>query len=146
MINLSLGPWGWIIAGLVLVGVEVLAPGAFMLWLGVAAIATGVITFVVTLSGEATALLFAALAIGAVAVGRHFMRDLKPKAQDRIINDRGGAMVGRLVMLTEPIAEGRGRVRIDDTVWRVEGPDLPSGTEVKVVGVDGTLLRVAPAR
>lgn len=144
MVSFSLGPWGWIIAGLVLVGLEVLAPGAFMLWLGLAAIATGLVTFVVTLSAEGTALLFAALAIGSVAIGRQFMRDTRAKPRDRVINDRGFALVGRHVILTEAIAEGRGRVRIDDTVWRVEGPDLPSGTEVKVVGVDGTLLKVKP--
>ncbi|WP_460450641.1 NfeD family protein [Alsobacter sp. SYSU BS001988] len=142
MLDIFFGPWGWIIAGLVLVGVEVLAPGAFMIWLGLAALLTGLVSFVIAMSGEAAALTFAALAIGCVAVGRNLTRDRGPKRPEQVINDRGSALVGRLFVLDEPLQEGRGRVRVDDTVWRIEGPDLPAGTEVQVIGVDGTLLKV----
>jgi membrane protein implicated in regulation of membrane protease activity len=143
---LSLGPWTWIIAGVCLVGLEVLAPGAFLIWLGIAALATGLVVFLVPMGWEVTLLLFAVLAVACVLLGRWITRDRnRPDSDAPLLNRRGDALVGRVVLLESPIDQGRGRVRIDDTVWRVEGPDLPAGERVKVVGVDGALLRVRPA-
>lgn len=144
--DLLSGPWGWIIAGVLLVGLEVLAPGAFMLWLGIAALVTGALLFVVTLPWEATALVFAVLAVGSVLLGRWLSRRRPALARpEPVLNRRGDSLVGRVVLLEEAIDQGRGRARIDDTVWRIEGPDLPVGRRVRVVGVDGALLQVQPA-
>jgi inner membrane protein len=141
---LDLGAWGWVIAGLVLMGLELLAPGAFMIWLGLAAVVTGLLLFVVPMPWEATLLVFAALAVGAVLVGRRLT--IKRRGTGEIaLNDRAARIVGRTFVLEAPIAEGRGRIRVDDTVWRVEGPDLPVGAQVRVVGMVGTLLRVETA-
>jgi membrane protein implicated in regulation of membrane protease activity len=142
---IGLGPWSWIIGGLLLMAVEVLAPGAFMLWLGLAAIATGLVAFVTPLSMEVAALVFAGFAIISVLIGRRVMVQRRQPTGEQALNDRGRQIVGRTFVLDAPIAEGRGRVRVDDTVWRVEGPDMPAGTSVRVTGVEGTLLKVAKA-
>lgn len=137
------GPWLWIAAGVVLVGLEVLAPGAFMLWLGFAALLTGGLLFVVPLPWEATALVFAGLAVASVLLGRWLSRRRQaPSGPEPMLNRRGESLVGRIVLLEEAIHQGRGRARIDDTIWRIEGPDLPAGQRALVVGVDGALLRV----
>lgn len=142
----SWGPWAWIAGGLLLVGLEVLAPGAFMLWLGIAALLTGGLLFLVALGWEASALTFAVLAVGSVLLGRWLSRRRPAVPQSEpMLNRRGDALVGRMVLLEEPIERGRGRARIDDTVWRLEGPDLPAGQRVRVVGADGSLLRVEAA-
>ncbi len=142
---LKLGPWGWFIAGLILMGLEVLAPGAFMLWLGLAAIATGFVSIAVTLSWQSSVVVFAVLSIVSVLIGRRvLMERSKPKGESAL-NDRVAKLVGRTFVLDQPIEQGRGRVKVDDTVWRIEGPDLPPGSTVRVTGVDGTLLKVAPA-
>ena len=141
----GLGAWTWIIGGLALNGMEVLAPGAFLLWLGIAALATGLVAFAVAMSLEASALVFAAFAVLAVLIGRRMMRQEPRNTGESALNDRGAQLVGRTFVLDAPITEGRGRVRVDDTMWRIEGPDLPAGAEIRVTGVEGTLLSVIEA-
>jgi membrane protein implicated in regulation of membrane protease activity len=142
---MDLGPWAWIAAGVVLVALEVAAPGAFMLWLGVAALLTGLVLFLVPLGWEFAALLFALLATASVLVSRYATRNRMAPSPEPMLNRRGDALVGRVVVLEDPIVQGRGRVRIDDTVWRVEGADAPAGDRVRITGVDGALLRVEKA-
>ncbi|MFG1480835.1 NfeD family protein [Xanthobacter sp. V4C-4] len=141
----GLGAWLWFVLGGVLLVAEIAAPGAFLLWLGLAALATGAVTFVVELSWQAQVLAFAALAVAAVLVGRRVSPGAA-KASDRpFLNRRAQGFVGRVFTLEEPITGGVGRVRIDDTVWRVVGPDTASGTKVQVVAADGAILKVEPA-
>jgi hypothetical protein len=139
----SLGAWIWIVLGVVLVGAEVLAPGAFLIWFGLAAIGTGVLDAAFGLSWQAAFLTFAALSVVAVLAGRALTR--RPGEEERdhaALNRRGEAMVGRVFALEEPIRQGVGRVRVDDSSWRVQGPDLPQGASVRVVRVDGATLVV----
>ncbi|MCP8939742.1 NfeD family protein [Alsobacter sp. SYSU M60028] len=141
----ALGPWAWFIAGLLLMALEILAPGAFMLWLGLAAVATGLVASVVDMSWQITVLVFAALSLASVLVGRRILRERRPRTGETALNNRSAKIVGRTFVLDAPIEQGRGRVKVDDTVWRVEGPDLPQGARIRVTGVDGTLLKVAEA-
>ncbi|WP_293856298.1 NfeD family protein [uncultured Alsobacter sp.] len=141
---LDLGPWGWIVAGMVLMALELLAPGAFMLWLGLAALVTGGLLFAMPMAWEPTLLVFAGLAVVFVLVGRRLSVRAK-KTGEVALNDRAARIVGRTFVLETPIEEGRGRIRVDDTIWRVEGPDLPAGAQVEVVGTQGTLLKIRPA-
>ncbi|MFG1416576.1 NfeD family protein [Xanthobacter sp. V0B-10] len=141
----GLGPWAWFVLGGVLLVAEIAVPGAFLLWLGLAALATGALSYVADLAWQGEVLAFAALAVVAVLVGRK-VSPAPGKASDRpFLNRRAQAFVGRVFTLEEPITGGTGRVRIDDTVWRVAGPDASAGTDVRVVGVDGTVLKVEPA-
>lgn len=141
----NLGYWAWFILGGLLLVAEIAVPGAFLLWLGLAALATGALSFAADLAWQAEVLAFAALAVVAVLVGRK-VSPAPGRASDRpFLNRRALGFVGRVFTLEEPIVGGVGRVRIDDTVWRIAGPDTASGTDVKVVGVDGTVLKVEPA-
>ncbi len=135
-------PWMWLVLGLILVGVEILAPGLFLFWLGLAAGLTGLLAFVLDLSWQVEWTIFAVLALVLVGVGRELARR-KGKGDQPFLNQRGNALVGREFPLAEPIINGFGAVRIDDTIWRVSGPDAPRGARVKVVGVDGATLKVA---
>ncbi|MFG1376518.1 NfeD family protein [Xanthobacter autotrophicus] len=136
------GPWAWFILGGVLLVAEIAAPGAFLLWLGLAALATGGLSYVVGLSWQSEVLAFAALAVIAVLVGRR-ISPAPGRASDRpFLNRRAEGFVGRVFTLDEPIVDGMGRVRIDDSVWRIEGPDLAAGRDVKVVATDAATLKV----
>lgn len=140
----GLGPWTWFIVGAVLLMAEIVAPGASLVWLGIAALITGAIAYGVALSWQAEVVIFAVLAIVAVLVGRR-IAPAPGKGSDRpFLNRRAEGFVGRVFVLEEPIQAGVGRVRINDSVWRVEGPDTPAGTSVKVVAADGATLRVEP--
>jgi inner membrane protein len=140
----GLGAWAWIILGVLLMGLELAAPGIFFLWLGLAAVATGLIDGAIGLSWQASTLLFAVLSVAAVLLGRSVSRpDVHQETAG--LNRRGEALVGRLFTLDVPMTGGEGRIRIDDSSWRVTGPDLPSGTRVRVVRVDGATLVVEAA-
>ncbi|MCJ2037522.1 NfeD family protein [Methylobacterium sp. WL30] len=137
----DLGPaWAWILAGLALAGLELVAPGIFLIWLGLAGLATGLVAALVPLPWQAQLLLFSGLAVAAVLIARRLGRDHVPTLNRA---DRG--LVGREGLLAEPIQDGAGRIRFDDTLWRVTGPDLPAGARVRVTGIDGTVLVVTGA-
>jgi membrane protein implicated in regulation of membrane protease activity len=138
----GLGAWAWIILGLALAGLELLAPGIFLIWLGLAAIVTGLVDGALDLSWQASTLLFAALSVAAVLVGRAISRPAVQKDDASALNRRGEALVGRVFTLEAPIVAGEGRVRVGDSSWRVTGPDVPGGSAVRVVRVDGATLVV----
>ncbi|MBM6594914.1 NfeD family protein [Microvirga pudoricolor] len=141
-----LGGWSWIILGVVLIGLELVAPGAFLIWLGIAAVATGLLGMVLDLSWQVAALAFAGLSVVSVLAGRAVNR---PSRHDdttaSLLNRRGQALVGRVFVLEAPIRDGEGRIRVDDSSWRVTGADQALGTRVRVVRVDGATLVVEAA-
>lgn len=141
----QLGNWNWFIAGGLLLALEVMVPGTFMLWLGLAAIATGVIGWIVSMSWQIQIVLFAILSVISVLLGRRFYPTAVTETDKPFLNRRADAFVGRTFTLDEPIVSGTGRVRVDDTTWRVTGPDCPAGTKVRVERADGASLIVAIA-
>lgn len=139
----GLGAWSWIILGLILIGVELLAPGVFFLWLGIAAIVTGLLDAAFGLSWQAAALIFAALSVAAVLLGRTVMRSAKASdPRDAFLNQRGQALVGHVFPLETPIKDGEGRIKVGDSSWRVTGADRFAGARVRVVAVEGSTLVV----
>ncbi|MGE0339119.1 MAG: NfeD family protein [Xanthobacteraceae bacterium] len=141
----QLGNWNWFIVGGILLAIEVMVPGTYMLWLGLAAIATGVIGFILPLSWQLLIVIFAVLAVVSVLIGRKLQPRAEPDSDRPFLNRRADAFVGRVFTLEEPIVSGAGRVRVDDTTWRVTGPDCPAGTKVRVERADGAMLIVQPA-
>ncbi|MGU3555142.1 NfeD family protein [Methylobacterium radiotolerans] len=135
--------WSWVIAGLVLAGTEILLPGVFLIWLGLAAVATGLAAAALPMPWQGQTLLFAGLAVALVALATRLQRRGKGTGPELNRADRG--LIGREGVLDEPIVRGAGRIRFDDTLWRVEGPDLPAGRRVRVTGIGGTVLRVEAA-
>ena len=140
---IGLGAWAWIILGVLLIGVELLAPGAFFVWLGLAAIVTGLLDALLGLSWQTAALLFALLSVGAVILGRFVTRStMQPETQAAPLNQRGQSLVGRVFTLETPIKDGEGRIRVDDSSWRVTGADRFAGAKVRVVRIEGSTLVV----
>jgi len=138
----QLGPWAWMIAGLVLLGVEIVAPGNVFVWFGIAALITGVVVFFTNFGWQADALLFVVLAVVLVIAGRRYFSRAAAPSEQPFLNQRANGLVGRSYVLAEPIVGGHGRIRIDDSHWRITGPDLPSGTKIRVASADGAVLRV----
>jgi membrane protein implicated in regulation of membrane protease activity len=148
MINavLSLGGWSWVILGLLLIGGEMLTPGIFLIWLGVAALATGVLVGLAGIGWQTAALVFAGLCIVSVLAGRRLTRrrDQEPDAASGL-NDRGRQLIGKTFRLEATMTGGEGRIRVGDSSWRVVGPELLAGSEVRVIRVDGATLLVEKA-
>ncbi|MEL7543463.1 MAG: NfeD family protein [Pseudomonadota bacterium] len=141
----ELNGWVWVLIGLTLMALEALAPGVFLLWFGGAAIVTGLIAIGLDLGLTAQFLVFAALAAASCAFGARYGNQASGTSDNPNLNIRGQAYVGRVFTLSEPIENGRGRVRIGDTTWRVEGPDLANEQDVRVIGVKGASLIVEAA-
>ena len=132
----------WILAGLLLI-LELTAPAFFFLWLGIAAAAVGLILLVFPGIGLETQLvLFGIDSIVAVLAWRKY-RETRPLTTDQPnLNRRGHQYIGRVFSLDVPITNGVGKVTVDDSTWKVKGPDLPAGTHVKVIDVEGVVFRI----
>lgn len=132
----------WILAGLLLI-LELTAPAFFFLWLGIAAAAVGMILLVFpAIPVETQLVLFAVASIVAV-LAWHKYRELRPLQTDQpLLNRRGHQYIGRVFTLDKPITNGEGKVTVDDSTWRVTGPDLPAGTAIRVTGIDGVIFKV----
>lgn len=137
----------WWILALLLIGAEVLLPGYFMLWIGLGAAATGLLTLLVPgLSMLAQAIAFVVLAFLSCAAYWYLLRP-RMQREDRSsprLNRRGEQNIGQRYVLAEAIVNGRGKARVGDSLWLVSGPDLPAGSTVEVVAVDGNTLQVKP--
>ena len=142
----TLGTWNWLIFGFILMALELAAPGVFLFWLGLAALLVGLVSFVLHPSWQTQLLMFAVFAACAVPVWRRLaLGARKVDDSNAFLNRRAEALVGRVFTLEKPIVDGAGTVRVDDTVWRVAGPDTPAGSRVRVVHADGANLTVAAA-
>jgi membrane protein implicated in regulation of membrane protease activity len=138
----SLGSWNWFILAALLLLIEILAPGMFMLWLGLSAILVGIISSAVVWSWQTQLIAFAVFAIASVPAWRHFAHKVEKPADSPFLNRRAEGYVGREFTLDKPIVGGVGTIRIDDTVWRVMGPDAPAGSRVRIARADGAALTV----
>jgi membrane protein implicated in regulation of membrane protease activity len=139
---LGLGIWNWFILGALFLLLELFAPGAFMLWLGLAALSVGLLSIFIDWSWQAQLVAFAALSLALIPVWRRFAPRVEQPSDSPLLNRRAESYVGRVFTLDGPIVNGVGRVHIDDTIWRVSGPDCPADTRVRVVRTDGPLLIV----
>ena len=136
--------WFWWALALALFALEALMPGTFMLWLGFAAVGTGIVHVVapgIGLAGQG--IVFALFSLLAVGIGWQWRRRNPQTDSDQpLLNQKATQLIGRVFPLDTPILDGRGRIKVGDAYWQVAGSDLPQGTRVRVAAVDGMLLRV----
>lgn len=144
----ELGPWSWWLLGLVLLAAELVLPGFFLVWIGLAGIIVGALSLLFWDSAfwtwQVQWLIFAASAVVVTLIGRRYIYNNNQVTDEPFLNQRGASLVGRTATLDQPITEGRGRIRLNDTYWTVNGPDLPVGARVKVVASNGRELTVEP--
>jgi membrane protein implicated in regulation of membrane protease activity len=140
----ELGAWSWMIAAAILFVLELTAPGIFFMWFGVAALVTGLIVFRYDISWQWQLLWFCGLSLASVLLANRYLRQHPLESERPLLNERATQLIGKSFDLVDPIVNGRGSIHSGDTIWRVEGPELPQGTRIKVVGVDGSVLKVEP--
>ncbi|PSJ60870.1 NfeD family protein [Pseudaminobacter soli (ex Li et al. 2025)] len=142
----ELGPWNWMALGAALLIFELFLPGIFLLWIGIAAILVGTLSLQLWTMGfwtwQVQVLVFLVLSLLSAYVGSKIMAAQRNDSDQPLLNRRSEQMIGRTATLTEPISEGRGRIKLGDTMWRVSGPDLPAGARVRVVAAEDSELVV----
>lgn len=136
----SFGTWNWFILGAILLAIEIFAPGTFLLWLGLSAIAVGVASLFIVWPWQAQLVAFAVLSVASLVLWRRFGRAGNKATDQPFLNRRAESYVGRTFTLDKPVVGGVGNVRIDDTVWRVTGPDCPAGSHVRIARAEGATL------
>lgn len=142
---LALGAWNWMILAAVLFALELTAPGMFFMWFGMAAAATALIVFRYDVSWQWQLIWFCGLSLASVLMAAKYLRKHPLESERPLLNERAAQLIGQTFDLLDPIVNGRGSVKIGDSIWRVEGPELPKGARITVVGADGTLLKVVAA-
>lgn len=144
----ELGVWNWLILGLLLLILELLAPGIFFIWFALAALFTGGIALLFNASiffgWQMQTVLFLTLAVLFLLLGRRFFASGEKEADEPLLNRRGDQLVGQRTTLNEAIVNGHGRVKLNDTIWRATGPDLPIGTQVIIVAFNQGTVIVEP--
>lgn len=137
------GAWSWIIGGLILLAVELVVPGGVFIWLGLAGIATGLAVLVFPIDFARQWVLYGVLSLVGIVAWLKFGRKVANTETDSpFLNKRAERFVGREAVLEEPLEQGFGRIKMDDTTWRISGADLPKGARVKIVGHEGVVLKV----
>ncbi len=137
------GPWLWFAIAVVLFVLETIVPGVHFLWFGLAAGLTGVIGLAAPIAWQWQLIVFSLLAFVTVFLVRRSGFGNNAKSDEPALNVRGAQYIGRMVVVEEAIRNGRGKVRVGDTIWAAEGEDASAGTKVEVTGVNGTVLVVA---
>lgn len=149
---LSLWPdyaaYAWLLLGAALLLLEATLPGAYLLFFGLAALVVGLNTLILGadwlgLAGQVIA--FVAVTAASLLIGQDWYRRRVSTGPAAGLNRRTDRLLGRVAVLSEPIVAGRGRVAVEDGWWSVEGPDLPAGSQVRIIGAEGSILRVEPA-
>ena len=138
-----LAPWHWWVLGAALLIVEVLFPGVFFVWLGLAAVVMGLLVTLLPITVPVQLIVFAALSVVSIFLGRRLLARLPRGSEADSLNRGASRLIGRTVVLTEPIVNGQGRARVGDGVWPVHGPESPAGSTVQIVAADGSTLLVS---
>jgi len=139
--------WHWIVLGVIFITAEAFVPGAFFLGMGVSAVIVGGALFALpSLDWKSQLFAFAVLSVISIFVARRWVRTTPIESDRPLLNQRGAQYVGRNFNLDAPIVNGHGKIKVDDSIWKVHGPDCPQGARVRVTGVDGTVLLVEAAR
>ena len=135
--------WHWWVFGIVLIILELFVPGAFFLWLGISASVVGVLMWLMPdMSWEYQWLIFALFSVVSIVLWRTFMLKRPSPSDHPTLNRRGEQYIGRVFTLNEAIVDGVGKIRVDDTMWKISGEDCPVGSKVKVVETEGAVLKV----
>ncbi len=135
--------WSWWILAIALLVLEAFVPGTFFMWMGIAAGVVGLLLLLLPGMGwEYQIIIFAALSVASIVLWRQYFRQHPVTTDQPALNRRGQQYIGRTFTLTEPMVNGQGKIRVDDTTWKILGEDCDAGSSVKVVGVDGVQLKV----
>lgn len=142
-----LSHWTWWVLGVVLIVLEVFAPTAFFLWMGISALVTGGLLWVMPdMSWTSQLFSFAVLSVVSIVLWRKYFKDVSERTDQPLLNKRALQYVGRTFTLDEAIVNGVGQVRVDDSTWRISSDeDYPAGTRIEVIGEEGMTLKVAKA-
>jgi membrane protein implicated in regulation of membrane protease activity len=143
MTELAIVFWNWWVLALILLVVELLAPGFFFLWMAASGFLTGCLLLLIPAIGtELQVLIFSVLSVVAISAWKLYGKKHPIATDHPLLNKRGDQYVGRVFSLYKPIANGEGKIKVDDSIWKVHGQDCDINSKVKVIAIRGTVFDV----
>jgi len=138
--------WAWFVVALIFLGLEMVVPGVLFLWLAIAGVVVGVISLIIPdMSWEIQLVIFSVLSVLSVFLGRNYLKKNPIQTDEETLNKRGHQYVGHTYVLMTDMENGQGKVKIGDTLWKVQGDfQAKTGDKVTVIETDGVLLNVTP--
>ncbi|NNC60503.1 MAG: NfeD family protein [Erythrobacter sp.] len=136
--------WIWLIIGLVLAALEMVVPGVYLIWLAIAALITGALTFIFDPGVPLQIINFVSIALITAFSARRILRNKPILSSDPLMNKRGGRLVGETAVVVQAFEGGTGRIRLGDSEWLARGSDIEVGERVRVTGNEGAILLVEP--
>ncbi len=140
--NEYMNHWAWLSIGVLFIIIELIAPGTMVMWLGIAAIALGLIVAITPVSWELQIFLFSVISIGSILFWRARIKRHPQQSENPSLNKKTNQLVGTQHRLSGAIVDGRGKININDSLWIATGPDLPQGAKVEIIDVAGNQLEV----
>lgn len=135
--------WYWWVIALILLVVEILAPGFFFLWMAISGFVTGAMVFLIpATSMNVQVLVFSVLSVATIIVWKFYGKKHPIESDHPLLNKRGVQYIDRVFNLYEPIINGQGKIKVDDSIWKVHGEDCTIDSRVKVIAVRGTVFDV----
>ena len=135
--------WYWWVLAFAFLILEMLTPGFFFMWLAVSGLITGLIVWLLpSLSLNIQVFIFSVFSVLAVTAWKFYGKKYPTETDQPLLNKRGAQYIGRVFILHEPIVNGQGKIKVDDTIWKVHGEDCDINTKVKVTGMRGMVLYV----
>jgi membrane protein implicated in regulation of membrane protease activity len=138
--------WLWLIGGVLMLIAELIAPGFFLVFLGTAAVATGLFTLLFGFGLTPQLALFAIYSLVALMLGRRIYANAAQQGGDPLLNDPSARLVGKVATVVAAVDQQDGRVRLGDSHWSARGGPAAAGDRVRIVGVDGNCLTVEAER
>jgi len=135
--------WYWLIAALVMVIFEMVVPAAYFLWMGISAFVVGLLLYAIPdMLLLIQIIIFGVLSVVTLLLYKRYQRLNPTEIDEPKLNRRGEQYIGRMFTLGKPIVNGVGKVKVDDSTWKVMGTDMPAGIKIRVVSVEGTVFNV----
>lgn len=133
----------WLALGGLLLAAEMLGGSGYLLWSGIAAVVTGLLVWVLPIGWEWQGICFAILTVIAVVLWTRWLKRKTRPGRNNGLNQRGSQLIGQRLRLEEPLVNGRGHVHIGDGTWPVvSNTDIPVGSMVEVIAIEGITLRI----
>ena len=135
--------WHWWVFAIVLIILEIFSPGAFFMWMGAAAGASGLALLAMPeISWQIQFVIFAVTSIVAILLGKTFFNRKSANTDDPTLSTLETELTGNIYIVEKPIVNGSGRIKVGESTWKAQGPDCDVGSSVKVIGVEGAVLVV----
>ena len=143
MTELAFVFWYWWVLALILLVVEILAPGFFFLWMAISGFVSGALVLLIPATSMAMqVLVFSVLSVVNIIVWKFYSKKHPIESDHPLLNKRGVQYIGRVFNLHEPIKNGQGKIKVDDSIWKVHGEDCDINSRVKVIAIRGTVFEV----